>query len=66
MIARDDDRQNRTGSVDFNDGGDGDGDVNEGGDGGVINDGAETKRADLTIELDGDNRREERENSIRM
>ena len=74
MVLRDDNRQNRTGSVEINDdgGGDGDGDGEGGGDddagddGGAVNEGAETNGADLTIALDDDNRREERVNSFHV
>ena len=64
MIALDDDRLNRIGSVGINDGDDG-GDGG-GGSGGDVNEGAETKGADLTIALDGDDRIEERSKSIRI
>ena len=67
---------NRTGSVEINDGGGGDvdgeeddeggGDDDAGGDGGAVNEGTETKGADLTIALDDDNRTEERTQSIHV
>ena len=56
MIALDDDRLNRTGSVEINGGGKGDSDGGGGdgggGGGGDVNEGAEAKGGDLTIVLD--------------
>ena len=67
MIVLDDDRLNRTGSMEINCGGPGDGDGGGGGDGGGdVIEGAETKGADLTIALDDDDRREERNKSIHV
>ena len=63
MISLDDDRLNRTGSMEIDGGGKGDGDGGGdggGGGGGNVNEGAEAKGAD------DDDRREERENSIRI
>jgi hypothetical protein len=57
MTALDDDRLNRTGSMEIDGGG---GDSGDGGNGGDVNEGAETKGEDLTIALDDDDRREER------
>jgi hypothetical protein len=60
MTALDDDRLNRTSSMEI-DGGGGDG-----GDGGDADEGAETKGPDSTIVLDDDDRGEERTKSIHV